>query len=166
VALWPFVEPATQREPEVIGNIERAVKELDPEWACERKVVPHGEPGPESPRGTKYEFVCRHQNRTLLIWGLYGDAKSDAEKELESSQRLQIDESKPLAGLGDQAYELGKESFAWINFRKANVFVHVQAGLNRAQQTEESSTVQVSSAPLLEVVKRFAVRVAAQIPMD
>jgi len=45
----------------------------------------------------------------LTIFILYGESKRDAERALALSQQLQINESKPVGGIGEQAYELAKE---------------------------------------------------------
>jgi hypothetical protein len=103
-----FGTASAQGQPdEVIGNLERAMKETYPEWHCARVSTPQGEPGTESPSGKKYQFRCWRQALSVTIFILYGKSKKDAERALTSSQRLQINESKPLEGFGEQGYQIG-----------------------------------------------------------
>jgi len=75
----------------------------------------------------------------LTIFILYGESKRDAERALALSQQLQINESKPVGGIGEQAYELAKEGFAWITFRKASVYAQVNVGIQSTSQTNDAA---------------------------
>ncbi|HSE23821.1 MAG TPA: hypothetical protein VLB68_19280 [Pyrinomonadaceae bacterium] len=135
-----FGSVRAQTEPdEVIGNLERAMKENYPGWYCSRVHTPQGEPGPESPRGNRYQFRCRRQALTVTILILYGESKLDAEKALDWSQRLQINESKPVIGLGEQGYQLAKERFAWITFRQASVYAQINVGFEPVPEADGPS---------------------------
>jgi len=156
---------AQSKSDEVVANIERAMKEMEPEWRCSNVSTPQGEPGPDSPRGTKYQFRCQGKTVELAIFMLYGESKRDAEKALEFSQRLQVNESKPVEGIGEQAYETAKEHFAWITFRKANVFVQVNVGARSDSQSDgPSGTKSVTGNDLIEAARLFVQLVVHHIP--
>lgn len=165
VLCWVGATRAQSKSDEVIANIERAMKENEPEWRCSSVSTPQGEPGPDSPRGTKYQFRCQQKTVALTIFIFYGEARRDAEKALILSQRLQINESRPVEGIGEQAYELAKERFAWITFRKASVFVQVNAAVQSASETDgPSETESVRGGSLIEAARLFAQLVARYVP--
>jgi cytochrome c556 len=154
-----------QSKPEVITNIERAVKEMEPEWHCVSEYTPSGEPGSETPRGTKYLFSCQRSTMVLTMFIFRGESKQDAEKMLAWSQRLQVNESKPLDGLGEQAYQLAKERFAWITFRKANVFTQINVSVLNSTKTHSASEMEPLTADaLFEAAESFAHLVAGCVP--
>jgi hypothetical protein len=153
---------AQSKSDEVIANIEQAMKEMEPEWRCSSVSTPQGEPGPDSPRGTKYLFRCQRKTVELTIFMLYGEAKRDAERALALSQRLQINESKPVEGIGEQAYQLAKERFAWITFRKAKVYAQVNVATRNASQSDGPSATKPND--LIEAARLFAKLVAHHIP--
>ena len=96
---------------------------------------------------------------------LYGESKRDAERALALSQRLQINESKPVEGIGEQAYELAKERFAWITFRKANVYAQVNVATRSASQSDGPlATKSVIGNDLIEAARLFAELVVQHIP--
>lgn len=101
----------------------------------------------------------------LTVFIFYGEARRDAEKSLALSQRLQINESKPLEGIVEQAYQLAKERFAWITFRRASVFSQVNVGIRRTSETDgPSKTESISGNALIEAARFFAQLVARHIP--
>jgi len=102
----------------------------------------------------------------LTVFIFYGEARRDAEKSLALSQQaLQINESKPLEGIGEQAYQLAKERWAWITFRKASVFTQVNVGIRRTSETDgPSETESISGSALIEAARLFAHLVARHIP--
>ena len=169
---------AQGKSDEVIANLEQAMNAMKPEWRCVREYLPQGEPGPpESPRGTKYYFRCQHKGMALSIFIFYGETKRDAEKMLDLSQELlQVNESKPLEGIGEQGYHLAKERSAWITFRKASVFVQINvhnpnfrdalrdSPLRTGPTPDPSETQSVSANTLIDAAKVFARLVADQIP--
>lgn len=156
---------AQGKSEEIVANIERAIKEMEPEWRCSNVYTPQGEPGPDSPRGTKYRFRCQRKTVELTIFILYGESKGDAERALTFSQRLQINESKPVEGIGEQAYLLSKERFAWITLRKANVFAQVNVATRIAAQTDGPlKTKSVTGNDLIEAARLFAQLVIHHIP--
>jgi hypothetical protein len=171
---------AQGKSDEMIANLELAMKAMEPEWRCVREYLPQGEPGPpESPRGTKYYFRCQHKGMTLFINIFYGETKRDAEKVLDLSQELlQVNESKPLEGIGEQGYQLPEERFAWITFRKASVFVQIDADIRsfdfrdvlrdsplRAGPTHDRSKAQsIRANDLIDAAKLFGRLVADHIP--
>src|SRR4051794_23746306 len=146
-----FGTASAQTQPdEVIGNLERAMKETYPEWHCARVPTPQGEPGPGSPRGKKYQFRCWRQALSVTIFILYGESKQDAEKALAWSQRLQINESKPVVGIGEQGYQLAKERFAWITFRQSSVYGQINVGIQNVPEADGPSEMKSigSNAPI------------------
>ena len=167
---------AQGKSDEVIAKLEQAMKVMEPEWRCVREYTPQGEPGPESPRGTTYLFRCKHRAMALSILIFYGETKKDAEKVLALSQNLQVNESKPLESFGEQGYQLAKERFAWITFRKASVFVQINvhnpnfrdalrdSPLRTGPTPDPSETQSVSANTLIDAAKLFARLVADQIP--
>src|SRR6266496_334591 len=160
-----FVTAQAQSKPEVVANLERAMKEMEPEWHCARVSTPQGVPGPESPRGTKYHFRCQRKSVDLTVFVLYGETTRDAEKALALSQRLQINESKPVEGIGEQAYELAKERFGWVTFRKAKVYAQVNVDIRNPPETDGPSESElVTTNALIEAAKAFARLVVDHIP--
>ena len=156
---------AQSKSDEVIVKLERKMQTTEPEWHCVSTSIAQGEPGPDSPRGTKYQFRCQQKTVALTIFIFYGEARRDAEKALVLSQRLQINESRPAEGIGEQAYELAKERFAWITFRKASVFVQVNAAAQSASETDgPSETEPVRGSSLIEAARLFAQLVARHLP--
>ena len=124
-----------------------------------------GEPGPDTPRGTKYLFRCQQRTVDVTVFILYGESKRDAEKTLEWSQRLQVNDSKPLNGIGEQAYQLSKERFAWITFRKANVFTQVTVSVLDGPKTDSTSEIELLTADtLFDAANLFARLVAEYVP--
>jgi len=168
---------AQGKSDEVVDKLEQVMKVMEPEWRCVREDTPQGEPGPESPRGTKYIFRCQHRAMALSIFIFYGETKKDAEKMLALSQNLQVNESKPLEGIGEQGYQLAKERFAWTTFRKASVFVQINvhnpnfrdalrdSPLRTGPTPDPSETQSVSANTLIDAAKVFARLVADQIPV-
>ena len=156
---------AQSKTHEVVANIEQAMKEMDEAWNCSSVTTPQGEPGPDSPRGTKYLFRCRQRTVVVTVFILYGESKRDAEKTLDWSQRLQVNDSTELAGIGDQAYQLSKERFAWITFRKANVFSYVTVSVLDGSISESTSEIELSTADsLFYAANLFARLVADCVP--
>jgi hypothetical protein len=162
-----FSMASAQSKPEVMIKIEQAMKDLESEWHCISVATPQGEPGPESPRGTQYLFRCQQKTMRLSIFILYGESKHDAEKALTLSQRLQINESRPVDGIGEQAYQLARERLAWITFRKANVFTQIVIGVQLSSQYDASPEMEtVTGNELIESVRLFANLVADHIPAE
>jgi hypothetical protein len=161
-----FGTARAQSEPnEVIAKLERAMKAMEPAWRCVSVAIPQGEPGPDSPRGTKYQFRCHRRSVTIAIFILYGESKQDAEKALTFSQRLQVNDSRPVEGIGEQAYELARDSFAWITFRNGNVYGQVNVGITNARETDDTSENQsITANALVDAAKLFARLVVEHIP--
>jgi len=155
---------AQSRSDEVVANIKQAMKEMEPEWHCLTVNTPQGEPGPDSPRGTKYQFSCQQKKVALTIFMFFGEWNQDAEKALALSQRLQINESRRVEGIGEQAYELAKERFAWITFHKASVVVQVNAAAHASETDGPSETEAVRGSSLIEGARLFARLVARHVP--
>jgi hypothetical protein len=166
VAVYCLVSTKAQSgSVDVTAKIEQAMKGLEPEWRCVSVHTPQGEPGPHSPRGTKYLFRCHRRSVSVDIMILNGESKRDAEKALIFSQRLQINESMPLEGIGEQAYELAKDSFAWITFRNGNVYGHVSVGILNNRETEEIPGNQsITAHDLIDAAKLFARLVVEHLP--
>ncbi len=165
VLLCWFQPANAQSESEhVITNMEQSLK--DKKFSCERAYVHQGEPGPDTPRGTKYAFKCKQDSVDVNIFILYGDAKADAEKSLDQSQKfLSINMSKPLGGYGEQAYESGRDHSAWITFRKGRVFAHITVGLPRPAKSDASlDSNPTQRMALLEVARSLALALLEPIP--
>ena len=155
---------AQSKSHEAVANIEQAMKEMEPTWRCLSVPTPQGEPGPDSRGGTKYLFKCQQRTVVVTVFILYGESKRDAEKTLDRSQRLQVNESKPVDGIGEQAYQLSKENFAWITFRKANVFTQVSVGVLNETKTDSTSEIDLVTADtLFDAARFFACLVAEYI---
>jgi hypothetical protein len=140
-------------------NIERALKANEPDWNCQ-KSTPEGEPGPESPR-VFYNFQCRYKGQQLnqLSGAIYVlDSKQDAVKMLDRSQMmLQINESKPQYGIGEQAYGYEGHGSAWITFRNGTVFGQVNVGvIDPRTVANPSAEMDAYTNQALDIAKRFA----------
>ena len=102
----------------------------------------------------------------MTVFILYGESKRDAEKTLDWSQRLQVNDSEPVAGIGEQAYQLSKEHFAWITFRKANVFTQVSVGVPKETKTDSTGEIELVTADtLFDAARFFACLVAEYVPI-
>jgi hypothetical protein len=156
---------AQSKPDEVIAKLERAMKAMEGAWRCVSVSTPQGEPGPDSPRGTKYQVRCHRKSVTIAIFILYGESERDAEKSLAFSQRLQVNESQPVEGIGGQAYQLAKDSFAWITFRNGNVYGQVNVGITNTRETDDTSENQsITANALIDAAKLFARLLVDHIP--
>jgi hypothetical protein len=150
-----------QDESNLRRNIERILKEKEPEWLCKQN-VPSGEPGPASPHGTFYNFTCKHQQQTVSGSIFFGDSKQDAVKMLERSQlMLQINASKPQDGIGEQAYAYTGHGSAWITFRKGNVFGQLDVGVVDSRTVGGPSLeMDAFTKQAFDIAKKFALDLA------
>ena len=148
----------------VIANMEQSLK--DKKFDCKREYVQQGEPGPDSPRGKHYGFKCQQDSLKITIFIRYGDSKQDAEKSLDLSQKfLSINLSKPLAGYGEQAYELGRDHTAWITFRKGRVFAYITVSLPRPAKSDVSPDSDPAQRhALLDLARALALALLEPIP--
>jgi hypothetical protein len=163
LALLLFTSTLTgaQDKSNLTRNIERILKEKEPDWLCKQN-VPSGEPGPGPPHGTFYNFTCKHQQQTVSGSIFFGDTKQDAVKMLERSQMmLQVNASKPLEGIGEQAYGYTGRSGAWITFRKGNVFGQVDVGVVDSRTGgDRSLEMDAYMKQAFDIAKKFALDLA------
>lgn len=154
--LPPFTSARAQAENDLNGIIERTLKEKNSDWLC--KNGPAGKPGPDSPHGTFYNFVCKREQQSVLASVFLGNSKQDAVKLLEFSQQvLQVNASKPLAGIGEQAYAYAGHGSAWITFRKANVFAQVTvSAIDPRKVPNPSPEIDAFTNQALEIAKHLA----------
>src|SRR5438045_731639 len=154
--LCPCTLAGSQDETDLIRNIERVIKEKEPDWSCKKS--PSGERGPDSPHGTFYNFECKHEQQTVFWTIFFGDSKEDAVKMLEWSQMmLQINASKPQDGIGEQAYVYAGHGSAWITFRKENIFGQVNVGIiDPRKVADPSPEMDAFTNQALEIARRFA----------
>ena len=150
----------------LLSNIEREIRKTEPEWQGGRDNSPVGIPGPDSPRGTSRHCSWERHQQIVRATVFYGDTKQDAVRTLEQSQQLlQINASRPLEGMGEQAYQYADGGGAWITFRKASVFVYVVVSVIDPRKLERNSPeASRLTAEALEIAKRFAQHIAEQIP--
>lgn len=167
VAFACYQSASAQESPDiVVAKIEAAIKQKDPTWNCEKVYTPQGEPSEESPRGTEHMFKCQKNLIYVTVYLLYGESSRDAEKQLKWSQRLPINESKPITGIGEQGYGLSKSQFAWITFRKSRVYCQVNVSTQNAFKNDGSTQIQsIPADDLKEASLQFAHLVADQIPL-
>jgi hypothetical protein len=164
VLLYGSTLVSAQNSQTFLDNITRVIIEKEPDWQGGKINSPVGTPGPDTPRGSRHDFEWRRKDQTIHLHILYGDSDEDAVKQLEWSQRLQINESKPLEGIGEQAYQHAKYGCAWITFRKGNVFAQIIVGLIDIRTDDKTSPEMARlTEEALEIAKRFAVRTADQI---
>lgn len=140
-------------------NIERTLKATEPDWIC-KKSTPEGESGPDSPP-VFYKFQCKYKGQQLnqlsgVIYVL--NSKQDAVKMLDRSQlTLQINESKPQYGIGEQAYGYVGDGSAWITFRNGNVFGQVNVGVIAPRTVvNPSPEMDVYTSQAFDIARRFA----------
>ena len=162
LVLVTFTSARAQDANDLMRNIEGALKERDSDWVC--KKGPTGEPGPDSPQGTRYNFACTREQQSVLAFVFFGNSKQDAVKILERSQQvLQVNASKPLAGIGEQAYAYAGHGSAWITFRKANLFVQVIASaIDPRKVPNPSPEIDAFTNQALEIAKHLAQSLAEQ----
>jgi hypothetical protein len=80
---------------------------------------------------------------------------------------LQINESRPVDGIGEQAYQLARKRLAWITFRKANVFTQIVIGVQISSQNDASPEMETATGnELIESARLFANLVADHIPAE
>lgn len=150
---------------QVIANIGQMLRERVPEFNCVKHHTPQGDPGPESPRGTMYSFKCQQKSVAVRIHILYGESKRDAEKALQGSQRLAINQSKRVEGYGEEAFELSEERFAWLTFRKGNVFAQIHVDIRDPAKTGgPSDSEPVPPNTLIEAARSLAIIFLEYIP--
>ena len=156
LVLVTFTSGRAQDANDLMRNIEGALKERDPDWVCKKS--PTGEPGPDSPHGTKFNFVCTREEQSVVASIFFGDSKQDAAKMLERSQQmLQVNASKPQEGIGEQAYAYSGHGFAWVTFRKANVFAKVSVSLIDPRKVAgPSPEIDAITNQAREIAKRLA----------
>ena len=150
---------------EVMARIKEALTQPHQDWQCHALTTPQGEPGPETPRGTKYQFRCQQENFAINVFIFYGETRADAEKILANSQRfLQVNVSKEVEGIGEKGYELVQDSNAWITFRKGTVYCQVNVGIRDASGTGGPVADKPFSPEAIgEAARRFARLVVNQI---
>ena len=162
LVLVTFTSASVQDANDLMRNIEGALKERDPDWMCKKS--PAGEPGSDSPHGTFYNFVCTREQQSVLASIFFGDSKQDAVKLLERSQQmLQLNASKPQEGIGEQAFAYAGHGFAWVTFRKANVFAQVSVSLIDPRKVAgPSPEIDAFTNQAWEIAKRLAQDLAQQ----
>jgi hypothetical protein len=148
-----------QSKTQLQQNIERILKATEPDWIC-KKTTPEGEPGPDSPP-VFYNFQCKYKGQRLnqlsgVIYVL--NSKQDAVGMLDRSQMmLQINESKPQYGIGEQAYGYAGHGSAWITFRNGNVFGQVNVGIiDPRTVVNPSPEMDAYTNQAFDIAKRFA----------
>jgi hypothetical protein len=89
---------------EVIARIKEVLTQPHQDWQYQAITTPQGEPtGPETPRGTKYQFRCQQGNFAINVFIFDGETRADAEKILANSQRfLHVNVSKEVEGIGEK----------------------------------------------------------------
>ena len=162
LVLVTFTSARAQDANDLMRNIERTLKERNPDWVCKKR--PSGEPGPDSPHGTKFNFECTREGQSVVVSIFFGDSKQDAAKLFERSQQiLQVDVSKPQEGIGEQAYAYSGHGFAWVTFRKANVFAKVSVSLiDPRKVASPSPEIDAFTNQAWEIAKRLAQDLAQQ----
>lgn len=160
-----FSPVEAQSTNEAISKFERTLDEKESQWQCQKGRDP-GEPGENSPRGTRYSFTCRREQQTILGSILFGDSKGEAVKMLEFSQQmLAINASKPVAGIGEQAYEYAGRGSAWITFRDGKIFGQVNVSIVDARKVlDHSPEMHPFTKEALEIAKRFVQHIVAATP--
>ena len=140
-------------------NVERTFKTHEPDWLCE-KSTPEGESTAESPK-VFYNFQCKYKGQQLnqVSGSVYVlSSKQDAVKMLDRSQMmLQVNKSKPLYEIGEQAYWYAGHGSAWITFRNGTVFGQVSVGVVDSRTVADPSPeMDAFTNEAFEIAKRFA----------
>jgi len=158
--LCVFVSAGAQDRESLERKIERLLRDKEPDWLCE-KSLPEGESGAGSPR-VYFNFVCRCREQQLNGSVYVLSSQQDAVDMLDRSQMmLQINKSKPLAGIGEQAFGYAEDGAAWITFRNANTFGQVDASAIRSGTTAaQSSEKEVLTRLAFDIAERFAQHLA------
>ena len=155
----------THNDANLVDSTNRTLKEKEPGWKCTALLSRSSKPALESPQGISYEFRCTREEQSILGYVFYGNSKHDAVRTLERSQQfLQINDSRPLKGIGEQAYEYANHGIAWLTFRQDNVFVQLNVGIVDPHKMDDSLPEMKSlTAEALEIAKRFAQYIVRQI---
>ena len=148
-------------------TIERTLHANEPDWVC-RKYIPEGESGPGlTPR--RYNFSCHRKGEQMnpISGSIYVlDSRQQAIEWLDRSQMmLQINESKPEYGVGEQAYAYVKHGLSWITFRNRKLFGQVQVGLvDPRTVADPSPEMDDLNRQAFDIAKRFAFHLAQYEP--
>jgi hypothetical protein len=134
---------SARSEPDFLQRIEAAIQENEPAWIGGRDRLDErrnqGTPAPEMPRGMQYSFGWKRGEQTIRAYIFYGDTRQDATQKLDWSQKvLQINISKPLDGVGEQAYLAVGNGWSWVQVRKGKVFVYLTVYLAAPRQLRGS----------------------------
>jgi hypothetical protein len=77
---------------------------------------------------------------------------------------LQVNASKPLNGVGEQAYQSIGKGYSWITFRKGRVFVYLIVGLADPRQPSTSLAAEKRIATeVATIAVRFSKMIVDQI---
>ena len=164
IALLPYLltpvhaQDKAQDKEQLQQNVERTFKTNDPDWLC--KSTPEGESTTESFK-VFYNFQCKYKGQQLnqVSGSVYVlPSKQDAVNMLDRSQMmLQVNNSKPLYGTGEQAYWYAGQGSAWITFRSGTVFGQVSVGVVDSRTVADPSPeMDAFTNDAFEIAKRFA----------
>ena len=161
IALLPYlITPVHAQDKEKLQqNVERTFKTHEPDWVC-KKSTPEGDPTTQSPN-VFFNFQCKYKGQQLnqVSGSVYIlPSKEEAVKMLDRSQMmLQVNKSKPLYAIGEQAYWYAGHGAAWITFRSGTVFGQVNVGVvDPRTVADPSPEMDAFTNDALEIAKRFA----------
>jgi hypothetical protein len=159
IALLSLTPIHAQDKEQLQQNVERTFKTHEPDGLC-KKSTPEGDPTTQSPK-VFYNFQCKYKGQQLnqVSGSVYVlPSKQDAVKMLDRSQMmLQVNKSKPLYAIGEQAYSYAGHGSAWITFRSGTVFGQVNVGVVDSRiVADPSPEMGAFTNDAFEIAKRFA----------
>src|SRR5215213_3143170 len=147
---------------DVLSDIELAIKNTEMQWDCTGLHQSIGVPAKDAPRGVSYHSQCKRQEQIIHVDIFYGESKREAVKMFRWSQQiLQLNQSKPIEGVGDGAYHYAKNGAAWITFCKANVFGQLNVSIVDPRKVDAAAPeMEGYTKEASEVARRFARQIA------
>ena len=168
LALSICLQPAVpaQNSTEFLKKLERYIGDKEPDWKMERQRRDEGIPGPNMPHGVRRHYHLTSGGRTVWVYIFFGATRQGAVRELEQSQRmLSINASRPVKGLGEEAYQYAKHGGSWLTFRKSNVMAKVSIYLVDWRTVDiHTANLEAETREALEIARKFAKHIARVIP--
>jgi len=158
-----------------IANLERALKDKEPEWDVNKIVLPPGIP-PEklgngspllSPRGAMHFYQLKSKQWAGSISIFYGDSQRDAANHFAWSLRNWSKNGDSLREpIGDQTVQMVSNGIAEVMSRKANICVNLRISLVNLQKGDKSSGIEARTANALAIAYKFTKHVIDQAPTN
>ena len=161
----------TQAEARFLSNIERVLKDKEPEWDVKKIVLPpelqpeHLDNGKPllSARGKWHIYEIKSKQWAGAISVFYGDSQRDAANQYAWLLRIKgRDRNSLREQIDDQSTRIAGKGIAEVISKKANVFVSVHIMLANLLKEDKSSEIEAKSEEGLEIAHRFTKHIIDQ----